>query len=356
MKSPSSFSSLLIESSASAYAGAAASLLIEQHPEIEERYRPTALAHWRGHLTQRLVELSASLGAQERTLFTSRIRWERKAFHARHLLVEDLKQALQCVRQVLADQLPALAWGAAQPYLDAALEDFAEPLATDAMMALDPDVALDRLALLYLKSALEGDAPAAIDLIVQAVDDGLSLVDAYGGVLIAAQREVGALWHLGELNIAEEHLVTSTTERAMAVLADRAVRREPVGKTVLAATVAGNRHGLGVRILCDLFAMDGWRAICLGADVPAADLAASSVYFNADLVLLSAALPSQLKETMRSIDALRALPDKDLKILVGGPAFQDVPDLWQRLGADGHAVGLESIVALGCRQVGLEAA
>ncbi len=353
MSSPSTFASTLIETGASALAGAAASQLIEQHPEIGERYGATALDHWRFHLTQRLIDLSASLEAEESVLFTARILWERKAFRARDLLAKDLKYALESMHQVLADQLPTRAWDAAEPYLDAALESLGEPVVADTKMGLDPDVDLDRLALLYIKSALEGDSAAAIELVVRAVDNGLSLLDAYAGVLIAAQREVGTLWHLGELNVAEEHLVTSTTERTLAILAERSPRQEPVGKTVLAATVVGNRHGLGIRILSDLFAVAGWRSICLGVDVPAADLAASSAFFNADLVLLSTSLPSQLRDTMRGIDALRAVPDRSVKILVGGAIFQEVPSLWRRLGADGHAAELEAIIALGFGQVGL---
>ena len=353
MSASTTFCARLLETHASAYAGAAASLFLEESPGLRERYGVSALETWRGHLTQRLFELSAALEAQQVEIFRSRIRWERKALLARDLTGDDLAQGLVCLQGVLRDQLPPLAWEAARPYLEAAIEDFSAPLEADSTLVLDPELPLDRLTLRYLKSALEGDARGAIEHVVRAVDEGLSLTEAYGDVLIAAQREVGALWHIGELNVAEEHLVTSTTERALAVLTDRAPRQEPVGKTVVAASVAGNRHALGVRILCDLFAIAGWRAICLGADVPAADLAASSVYFNADLVLLSASLPVQLKDVMRSIDALRDLPDQSLKILVGGPAFDDVPDLWRRLGADGHAIDLESIVALGCRQVGL---
>ena len=354
MDASNSFSSKLLEVSAAAYAGVASSLLLERHPDIGERYAPSAMAEWKSQLTQRVFELSAALEAREPTIFTSRVHWASKAFRARDLDIDDLKHSLVCLRQVLEEQLPQVARDTARQYLDAALQSFDSLPATHDIVFLDPESSTDRLALQYLQSALEGDASRAVSLVVDAVQDGLELMDAYVGVLVAAQREVGALWHLGELNIAEEHLVTTTTQRAMAVLSQMAPRQPEVGKTVVASAVAGNEHGLGVRVLSDVFERAGWRSICLGANVPAEDLASSAVYFNADLVLLSVTLATQLKAAKETVDSLRRVPDLDLKVLVGGQALRETPDLWQRLGADGQADDIKSVVALGHRLVGLD--
>lgn len=354
MDAANSFSSKLLEVSAAAYAGVASSLLLELHPDIGERYAPSAMAEWKSQLTQRVFELSAALEAQEPTIFTSRVHWASKAFRARDLEIDDLKRSLVCLRQVLDEQLPKMARDTARQYLDAALQGFDGIVAPSDTIFLDPESPTDKLALQYLQLALEGQAPQAVSLIVDAVHDGLDLMDAYVGILVAAQREVGALWHLGELNIAEEHLVTTTTERAMAVLAQTAPRRPNVGKTVVASAVAGNEHGLGVRVLSDVFERAGWRSICLGANVPGDDMTSSAVFFNADLVLLSVTLSTQIKAAKESIEALRRVPDLDLKILVGGQALRETPDLWKRLGADGQADDIKSVVAMGHRLVGLE--
>lgn len=347
------FSSQLLTTSASAYAGLASSLLLEQQPELETRYSPNAFGAWKTQLTQRLFELSAALDASEPKIFASRVQWTRKAFRAREQREDDLRHSLNALRQILSEQLPPMARPAVEEYLDLALETFDDPSMPEDLAVLNPQDPMDRRALQYLEACLEGDSARAIRQVEEALDDGVRLEDVYGGILVAAQREVGTLWHLGEANVAEEHLVTTTTERAMAVLAQRAPRRAAVGKTVLAAAVSGNRHGLGVRILSDLFEVAGWRSICLGADVPADDLRLSAVYFNADLVLLSAALPVHLSATREAIVALRSLPEQSLVILVGGSAFRETDDLWQRYGADGQANDIKAIVALGDRLLGL---
>lgn len=351
MSSPTSFAAEILEASASAYAGLAASLLVERRPEVLERYAPTPLRLWKSHLRQRILELSAALGAEEPRLFVSRVRWAAKAFRAREMDERDLRSGLACLREVLTEELPEPARDATAGYLDTALESFDESPVED--VGLRTSIPLERRALRYLEAALKGDGRRAVDLVAGAVDDGLAVAEAYE-VLLAAQREAGRMWHLGELEVVEEHVVTATTERAMSVLAQRAAREAANGKAVIAGAVADNSHGLAVRMLADFFEIAGWRSICLGADVPASDLATAVVYFDADLLALSAALPTQLKALRQAIETVRALPDRDVKIMVGGLALAEAPELWRRLGADGSAPTADSAVALGLRLVGLE--
>ena len=128
---------------------------------------------------------------------------------------------------------------------------------------------------------------------------------------------------------------------------------EPNGKTVIAASVAGNVHDIAVRALSDLFEVAGWRSVCLGADVPPSEVADAAGYFEADLVVLSAALSTQLETVEKSIQAVREHSSRDVKVMVGGIAFTGAPDLWRRLGADGYSASGADAVALGGELVGL---
>jgi methanogenic corrinoid protein MtbC1 len=344
---PNQFAAQILESTASAYGGFAASLLVERHPEVSEGFAP-----WKANLTHRVLELSAALSVEEPQLFVSRVLWAAKALRARESSVEDLHSSLVCLREVLSKELPEAAGKEAGEYIDRAILALRESPPTEAA-GLDPEDPQGRLALLYLQAVLEGDSRHAIDLIIAAVDEGLDPRKAYLEVLLPAQREVGGMWHVGDLGIAEEHFVTATSERVMSILAQRAGRRPANGKTVVAAAVAGNTHGLAVRVLADFFEMAGWRAVCLGADVPPSDLAVAAQYFDADLLLLSAALTTQIKAVRRSIEAVHKLENHGVKILVGGGAFAEAPELWRQLGADGHASTVEEAVDHGARLVGL---
>ena len=100
---------------------------------------------------------------------------------------------------------------------------------------------------------------------------------------------------------------------------------------------------IGIRVLSDFFEFAGWRSVCLGADLPAPDIAQATRYFDSSMVLLSAALSTQLKAVRETIGAIRESNTK-CKIMVGGTAFDEVPDIWRRLGADGFASRPEEAV------------
>lgn len=338
------FAAQILESGASAYAGAAAAHLLNHHPEVSERYSPSPMKLWSAHLKQRLLELSAALASHEAVLFTSRVRWELKALQVRGKVEADLRHALESLRHILDQELPTAPKQAALHFLDLGLATLDEPIADEP--TLDPDLPVHRLALTYLKAALEGNCDNACRMASREVQNNpdLRLSDGYHALLLA-QREVGRLWHRGEMEIAEEHLVTNTTERAITILYQSAERKPRNGKTLVVAAVAGNQHGLVVRVLADLFEIDGWRTICLGADVPPNQFAVAVEYFEAELVAISVALPTQLKAARATIRELKAL-DSVPKILVGGSAFEDTPDLWEALGADGSILDLDGAVRL----------
>ncbi len=351
MSESNTFTARLLEASSSAYAGAGASLLLETQPDLAERYAPSAFRMWKAHLQQRVLELIAALDADEPRLFSSRIRWERTTFAARDMDERDLRSALVCLRKVLEEELPKAARGAAVAFLDPALQTLDEALQKEPN--LDPAKPLERHALEYMETALRGEAAEAIERLSNAVTQGLEIAEAYT-VLLTAQREVGRMWHLGDLDVSEEHLVTATTERATAALAQLARREDSNGKTVLVAAAADNNHSLAVRVLADLFEIAGWRAICLGSDVPVADVVAAAKHFKADLLALSVALPTQLKTARQTIEAVQGDDTLDTKILVGGGAFAELPDLWKGLGADGYVEKVDRAVELGGRLVGPE--
>lgn len=332
MNRETTFAAQLLENGASGYAGVAAGVLLERFPTLAERYAPSAFRDWKGHLRQRILELSAALEAAEPNLFASRIRWERIAFRSRSLDEEDLRCGLVCLRDVLGEELPDNARASVDRYVDPVLDSWSESV--DEEVGLDPKDPVDRLALHYMETALQGDSLAAIDRIVGAVGDEMTVTDAYFA-LMRAQQEAGRLWHLGELNIAEEHVVTATTERATAVLVQGAPRAEPNGKTAVVAAVAGNRHSLPVRAVADFFALVGWRSISLGADLPVSEAVAAVECFKADIMALSVAMPTQIKAARETVTATRRV-HPELKVLVGGRVFFEAPDLWQRIGADGY--------------------
>lgn len=347
------FAADLLERGAAGYAGFATSLLLKHDQDLADRMGATGQATWRAHLTQRVLELAAAVAAGDARLFTGRVTWSRKAFHARGQRDADIRSSLTALRDVLAGKLPEAAGTEALEYLDGALGLLAGPVPAMDPSELDPGRPADRLALQYLQQILEGNAAAAIRSVAAAAADGLGPEAVYLQVLMPAQREVGRLWHAGDLTIAEEHMVTATTHRAMAVIAAAGQPAQPNGRTVVLAAVAGNVHDIGLRALGDLYQLAGWRVIFVGSDIPANELPTLLTFFDVDLLVLGATLGTHVPRVEQAIRSIRERCEHPVKVIVGGSAFDEAPELWQRVGADGFGARLDTAVTLGAQLVGL---
>jgi len=335
-----------VENQAHAIAARACADLLANHANIDGRFGADAMEMWTDHLQQRLMELSAALAAGDHSLFGSRLAWSRSAMQARGLTAEDLDASLVALRASLADQLDDADCAAALECIDQAMHLMDQALPGKLAPVLDAGIALDRLALQYVQTIVAGNVLPGMQLVLDAVQHGVSVSDAYLRVLLPAQHEVGRLWHLNKLSVSEEHLVSYTTQRLMAILANQAQRKPDNGFTAVAGAVAGNVHDIGIRAIAYLLEIDGWRTIYLGSDIPQVELPNTLDTYQADVLLLSVALTSQLSATTRSIKTIRDNCERPAKILVGGNGLSERAEMWREMGADGYAADAETALKL----------
>ena len=147
-------------------------------------------------------------------------------------------------------------------------------------------------------------------------------------------------------------MVTAVTQRTMSVVISQAVPVPANGHTAVFATVSGNVHDIGVRALADIYQLAGWRVIYVGSDVPMLDLPTLLSFYEADLLMLGATLATHIPRIEQAISAIRERCERPVRIVVGGAAFDEAPELWSRIGSDGYAASLDEGLALGTRLVG----
>lgn len=325
-----------LESQASEIAALACSDLLATHRDIGERFGENAEQMWSDHLRQRLLELAASLAANDHSVFTSGLAWSRSAMQARGLTIADLDKGISALRTALKHRLADEQLSAALTLIEDASRMLEKGSPEQLDSALDAGVPLDRLALQYVQAVVAGNVQPGMQLILDAVANGASVRDAYLKVLLPAQQEVGRLWHLNKLSVSEEHLVSYTTQRLMARLSGMADFKSDNGYTVVAGAVAGNIHDIGIRAISYLLEIEGWRTIYLGSDIPRVELPTTLATYDADVLMLSVALTSQLQATTRAIKTIRE-DGYPVKILVGGNGIPADSELWKDIGADGYA-------------------
>ncbi|HEV7278826.1 MAG TPA: ATP-binding protein [Pirellulaceae bacterium] len=300
--------------------------------------------------TEYLVSyLAASVAYESPPLFDEYIRWARSVMAAFGLHSEDFHDNLTCLRGVITTELPADVYAAVLPYIDRALTTILQPLTADASY-LAEDAPLADVAMDYLSALLKSDRHRAIRSALNAVDQGASLESVYLNVFQRTQREVGRLWQLRQITVAQEHFCTAATQLAIAQLYPRILERSSNGRKLVAAAPAGEFHEVGLRIVTDLFEAQGWDTMYLGANVPAESVAAAIDSYRPQLLLLSVTMAYQLNAAERLIDLVRSSEaGRKLKILIGGYPCNVDGDLWRRIGADGCACDVAEALSLADR-------
>lgn len=206
---------------------------------------------------------------------------------------------------------------------------------------------LDRLERDYIDLLLAGRRHSAAELVLAHADAGVSVKDLYLRVFEPAQVEIGRRWQRNEITVAHEHYCTAATQLIMSMLYPRVFTGERNGRRLVAATVAGNLHEIGARMVADFFEFDGWDTYFTGADTPLRAVVASVAEREAHAIALSATLSQHVGALAELIDAIRAEPaTDDVLVLVGGRPFNFDPDLWRRIGADGTAPDAQGAVDL----------
>lgn len=175
-------------------------------------------------------------------------------------------------------------------------------------------------------------------MIMDAVTEGASLREIYIYVFQQTQYEIGRLWHLNKVSVAQEHYCSAATQLIMSQLYPYIFSNEKKGRRFVAACVGGELHELGIRMVADFFEMDGWDTYYMGANTPTSSVLAAVETHKPDILGISTSIPTHIGMLKELIEAVRKYDkNRQLKILVGGYALRSSPDLWVKLGADGFA-------------------
>lgn len=210
----------------------------------------------------------------------------RQAVDGGHSISQAAKLSERELDQLIAAAPPAIE--AADPYR-AVRERFIEAVRTLDVVAADQELA--RAATLF----------NARDLIMKIVAPILD--------------EVGERWSHREFGVAHEHVASGLLRNMLGSLF-RLYPPSLDANTIVLATPAGERHEFGLLLAALLASAHGWRAVSLGADVPAAEIAIAVNLTNARVVALS--LTAGHIGTNDELAALSRLVPVSTRVWIGG--------------------------------------
>lgn len=156
--------------------------------------------------------------------------------------------------------------------------------------------------------------------------------------------EIGGLWEQGLINVAMEHYATAIVHQMILSLSEKYFVQQ--GYRGVAVTLAANpdSHTIGIIMITQYLKLLGYKTFYLGHDIPMQSLIEMLIEKKPQVMALSATLDSHINSVRMMIQSIRRQSKlKNMKIIVGGQAFYQDHELWQKVGADAISYDFESL-------------
>ena len=212
---------------------------------------------------------------------------------------------------------------------------------TPAREAQAPGLAPGREAALTeetFRALVDGHDEELTSILVTLHLDGQSVGRLVDGLLCAAMRRVGDLWHAGELSVAEEHVATRTAVVALQGLQASLQGAAWDGRTrALCCSVEDDFHELPLRLAAVTLEASGLAVFNLGTSTPFSALAEAVHRFRPELVCVSSTILLRLDRAAYEYAGFRkAARRAGAAVVLGGAGFRE-EGVRRRLPADLHA-------------------
>lgn len=198
---------------------------------------------------------------------------------------------------------------------------------------------LEDLTRRFLAAQLAADRREALRLVLdEGVKRGVQVQQLLLDVIRPAQQEIGRLWQINQISIADEHVATAISQLALAQLYPYAERHATTHRRILVGCVEGELHDMGARMAADLLDLEGHDVIFLGASTPTDHLVNKVKAEEPDLVVLSITMTFHVGALQSAVARIRAEASPPPPIAAGGRALAWCPEVRSslRLAASGE--------------------
>jgi 5-methyltetrahydrofolate--homocysteine methyltransferase len=178
--------------------------------------------------------------------------------------------------------------------------------------------------------------PGTVELVEQAIEEGVDIKKLIVEGLTGAMDEVGSKFEGGEYLIPDMLASAEAVGEAMDILSPHleGAGMESKGKVVI-ATVKGDLHDIGKNIVSTMLKGAGFEIVDLGTDVPTEKIVESVKEQHPKFLGLSALLTTTMREMGGVINALEGASVRgDVKVMIGGAPTS--PEFAEKIGADVH--------------------
>jgi trimethylamine corrinoid protein len=189
-------------------------------------------------------------------------------------------------------------------------------------------------------SILDGDEELSAELAQSALDENVDLTKAMNEGFLKGIQEVGELYQAGEYFLPELVCSADAMKAALEIMTPalkKASSSAGIAKgTVVIATVEGDVHDIGKKIVAAMLTAAGYEVFDLGIDVPIEKIVETVAERKPDILGLSALLTTTMQEQKNTIALLEKENLRDqVKVIIGGAP---VSSKWaEMIHADGYS-------------------
>jgi len=171
----------------------------------------------------------------------------------------------------------------------------------------------------FLNLLLQKRRRDATEFIISLLQGDIRPDDLCNTLVVAALKQIGLLWQKNEISVADEHAAAEICRYIIFRLCDSIPRKDALAYKALVTCVPGEEHELGAEIVASHLENEGWTVYFVGHSAPEKDNIAAIVKDKPDIVFLTAALVSNLPQTVELSEEIRRTAP-NVKIILGGRA------------------------------------
>ena len=179
--------------------------------------------------------------------------------------------------------------------------------------------------------------------------NGTSHVEIYVKVFAESLHEVGELWEMNKISVAQEHIATAITQYAIASIYPRLPSPSSRRGSMVVTGVAGELHQIGANLVADAMEANGWTVQFLGTNLPHSAVLSVLEKSSVDVLCISTTILGNLTSVVNLIQTVQdKLRDQTPRIILGGSAYRLAAQFAREVGAAEAFTDLRRAVNMLC--------
>ncbi|MCX7903394.1 MAG: cobalamin-dependent protein [Caloramator sp.] len=306
-------------------------------PELKEKYTKVQHEKCLNDIVYHLSYLAESIYLDNADLFIDYSLWAKILLQNIKIPTEHLIINFECIKEFLKDVFNQDEASTIIDYISSGINILKSPIQSTESY-IKPDNPYFEIASKYLNLLLNAERAKASEYIMKLANSNINIKDIYILIFEPSLKEIGRLWQINKITVAQEHYFTASTQLIMSQLYNKIFTTEKIGLKFVGVCIDEELHEVGIRMVSDILEIDGWDTYYLGANVPKSDIVKFLLSQKPHAVGISSTMTYNLHKVADIIEEIKNHDElKDVKILVGGYAFNINKNLYQKIGADYYA-------------------